>query len=499
MQNGTSLGEILWKTTGYLRSVYFGVPVRSGHSCILDLPKGENMSLRRKIKNIQTQTGDANYREASMLEVVDYKGNSVLQMNEINQKRGFIFHSIDPSKYDFIPSSWSLRNEILDTEFWLKDLDTIEKWMDAPTEFTKLKKKVKALTRIKDVCYKIDPSKPFDLEARKQAASKIFTSIVNQIDEFSVRKGISPSDVIDSNKFADAICELVLLTKNTITTEPERASKSLPYHLDTNGMPIKVPNSLCPVSAEHLTAFFASLGSYSRYSSLLNKIERNSMTDFRQSFAIDARPANGGSDVVILSVGSEGRERLYEIENKSYRYTDFQDRYATRQRMLKRILESSEFDTKYHTITFVDAQKEFNRAQVSYILEPSLAHPFKIDYEDPLVTYIKSSIRVRYAILSRINQVASVSNDTFTIENVSSSLESLRTFYRFHFGEELIWKGEKRPREKAIDWSALAGVSIDQSLIRLSGKQLFKGAHFSLFQNNLSPFIADYLETVKWI
>ncbi|MCK4567500.1 MAG: hypothetical protein KAU48_09350, partial [Candidatus Thorarchaeota archaeon] len=499
IKNGHSLTEILWKTTGYLRSVYFGAPVRMGHSRLLDLRESENLSLRRKIRNIQTQTGGTEYREASLLEVVDFKGNSLLQMTEINQKRGFLFHSIDSSKFSFIPEGWSLNDMILDTEFWLKDLPLIEKWMNDSKEFTKFRKKVSNLTRIKDECYEIESSEPIDVEARKQLASKIYSSIICQIDEFAIEKGLCPSDVIDTNKFVQAVCETVLLTKNNITTEPERASLSFPYHLDTNGMPIKVPNSLCPVSAEHLTAFFSSLGSYSRYSSLLNKIERNSMTDFRQSFAIDARPANGGSDVVILSVGSEGRERMYEIENKTYRYTDYQDRYATRQRMLKRMLESNEFDNKYHTINFVDAQKEFNKEQVSYMLEPSLTHSFKLEYdEDSLVTYIKSSVRVRYAILSRIKQVASVSNDTFTIQKVSPRLETLRTFYRFHFGNELIWKGEKRPREKAIDWSSLAGVSIDQSLIRLSGKRLFESTHFALLQNELSPLIADYLETVGW-
>ena len=264
-------------------------------------------------------------------------------------------------------------------------------------------------------------------------------------------------------------------------------------------MPIKVSNSLCPVSAEHLTAFFAALGSYSRYSSLLNKIERNSLTDLRQSFAVDARPANGGSDVVILSVGTEGRERMFETENKTYRYTDYQDRYSTRKTMLKRILESKGWETKYHTINYVDAQKGFDKEQVSYMLEPRSSHPLGLERDEYLLTgYVKSSIRVFYAILSRMKQVAELVDDAFTVEEMSPRLEKLHTFFRVHFGEELTWKGEKIPREKTVDWSALAGVSIDQSLLRLSGKRLFKGANFALIQNNLSPLVSEYLSTLGW-
>ena len=264
-------------------------------------------------------------------------------------------------------------------------------------------------------------------------------------------------------------------------------------------MPIKVPNSLCPVSAEHFIGWYASLGSYSRYSSLLNRIERTSRNDIRKSIAIDARPANGGSDVVVLSMGTEGEERMYETENKTYRYTDYQDRYATRQRMLKRILESNEFDSKYHTINFVDAQKEYNKEQVSYMLEPSTPTITTVRNKvDPLVAFIKSSIRMRHAVLTRIKQVASASSDMSTIESVVSKLDSLSTFYSHHFGEELVWKGEKKIRPKAIDWSALAGISIDQSLIRLFGKQFFESNHFQTVKCRQSPLVTDYLKTIGW-
>ncbi len=500
IQNGETLAEILWKTTGYLRSVNFGAPVRTGHTCLSELPANQNISLRRRIANTQTQIGGSDYHEASLAEVIDSIGNPVLQMTELGQKAGFLFLSLDSSKYDSIPSGWNLNNEILGIQFWLKDNEKLKDWMMDSTEFAKLERKIGNLSRISQECYNIDLTQPFNVERKKQEASTILSSIVSQIDSFATKNGLSPSDAIDLERFVDTICETVLLTKNTITTEPERASLSLPYHLDRNGMPIKVPNSLCPVSAEHLTAFFASLGAYSRYSELLNKIERNSTSDERHSIAVDARPANGGSDVVILSIGTEGDERMYETENKTYRYTDYQDRHATRKRLLTRILESKGWETKYHTINFVDAQRGFEKEQISYMLEPTSSRMNGLERDEHLLSeFMKSSLRVSYALQSRMKQVAEVTKDTYALSVISPRMEKMRAFYSDQFGEELGWKGEKKPREKSIDWSSISGVSNDQSLLRLSGKQLFKGENFEKVQRNLGSRTFKFLNLLGWV